>query len=116
FSRDWSSDVCSSDLEAGTGYFKTSIAGSDVRPEMGHIEVEISGSDAVQARPSWGGVYWQYFEDLDKITFSETPLKLQKQLFITRNSDRGPVLTALTDDNEVKVGDKLTVRIILTVD
>lgn len=102
--------------EAGTGYFKTSIAGSDVRPEMGHIEVEISGSDAVQARPSWGGVYWQYFEDLDKITFSETPLKLQKQLFITRNSDRGPVLTALTDDNEVKVGDKLTVRIILTVD
>src|SRR5690606_40996208 len=88
FSRDWSSDVCSSDLEAGTGYFKTSIAGSDVRPEMGHIEVEISGSDAVQARPSWGGVYWQYFEDLDKITFSETPLKLQKQLFITRSEER----------------------------
>ena len=31
---------------------------------------------------AWGGVYWQYFEDLDKITSAETPLSLNKKLFL----------------------------------
>ena len=29
---------------------------------------------------AWGALYWQYFEQLDKITFAETPLKLSKKL------------------------------------
>ena len=27
---------------------------------------------------AWGALYWQYFEDLDKITSAETPLNLRK--------------------------------------
>jgi uncharacterized protein YfaS (alpha-2-macroglobulin family) len=69
---------------------------------------------------SWGAVYWQYFEDLDKIIpnafGTETPLKLKKQLFIERNSDKGPVLEAIADGAELKVGDKVKVRIELKVD
>ena len=64
----------------------------------------------------WGSVYWQYFEDLDKITPAETPLKLNKQLFIERNTDKGPVLVALTDGATLQVGDKIKVRIELRVD
>ena len=33
---------------------------------------------------AWGGLYWQYFEDLDKITSAETPLKF-KQKTIPKN-------------------------------
>lgn len=65
---------------------------------------------------SWGSVYWQYFEDLDKITPAETPLKLNKKLFIEKNTDKGPVLVALADGAELKVGDKIKVRIELRVD
>lgn len=102
--------------EAGTGYFKSNIPGSEVTAEKGKIKVSVSGSEEVKNRPSWGGVYWQYFENLDKITFSETPLKLKKELFVETNTDRGPVLKQMADVNEVKVGDKLKVRILLSVD
>ncbi len=102
--------------ESGTGYIKTGIPGDKVSPAHGKIELSVSGSSGVNGRPSWGGVYWQYFEDLDKITFSETPLKLKKQLFVETNTDHGPVLRPLENGNEVKVGDKVKVRIELAVD
>ncbi|MEO6541682.1 MAG: alpha-2-macroglobulin, partial [Ferruginibacter sp.] len=103
--------------EAGTGYFKKRIEGDKVNPGMGNITVSIKSADS-KSPPSggWGAVYWQYFEDLDKITSAETPLKLVKKLFIEKNSDKGPVLVALADGARLKVGDKVKVRIELKVD
>jgi uncharacterized protein YfaS (alpha-2-macroglobulin family) len=107
--------------EAGTGYFKTIIEGDKVNPQMGNISVTIESSKASPpagggSLGSWGSVYWQYFEDLDKITTASTPLKLVKKLFIERNSDRGPELTPVNDGDALKVGDKIKVRIELRVD
>ena len=61
-------------------------------------------------------MYWQYFEDLDKITNAATPLNLSKKLFVEKNSDRGPVLTPVNEGDVLKVGDKIKVRIELRVD
>ncbi|NLD95364.1 MAG: hypothetical protein GX639_22160, partial [Fibrobacter sp.] len=97
--------------EAGTGYFRMSWHGSDIKPSMGKVTV-IKQKNTV----SWGGLYWQYFEQLDKITPHSTPLKLDKKLFIERNTDRGPVLDPVTASTTLKVGDKLKVRIELRVD
>jgi uncharacterized protein YfaS (alpha-2-macroglobulin family) len=106
--------------ETGTGYFKQRIEGNKVKPEMGNIKVTISPSPLTSSiyinTPTWGSVYWQYFEDLDKITFSETPLKLSKKLFIEKNTDRGPVLQPVNDGDEIHIGDKIKVRIELRVD
>ena len=104
--------------EAGTGYFKKTIPAEKVNPQMGNITVNISKStkEKNSLSTSWGAVYWQYFEDLDKITPSATPLKLVKKLFIQKNSDNGPVLVALEDGAQLKVGDKVKVRIELKVD
>jgi uncharacterized protein YfaS (alpha-2-macroglobulin family) len=104
--------------EAGTGYFKKRFESKDVKPEMGNISVAIQpfNNKTIQQSASWGSVYWQYFEDLDKITSAETPLKLVKKLFIEKNSDKGPVLVALADGAQLKVGDKIKVRIELKVD
>lgn len=103
--------------EAGTGYFKTKIDGSNVKPSMGDINVTVSPvKNSTGTSTSWGSVYWQYFEDLDKITPAATPLKLDKKLFIERNTDRGPELVAISDGATLKVGDKVKVRIELRVD
>lgn len=99
--------------EAGTGYFKRSIDGNFVKPSFGNINVTVSKSNG---QPSWGAAYWQYFENLDKITSAETPLKLQKKYFVERNTASGPVLTAVNEGDELKVGDKIKVRIELRVD
>lgn len=101
--------------EAGTGYFKKTVAGDKMKPEMGNVRVSVSGV-APSVSSSWGGVYWQYFEDLDKITTASTPLKLEKKLFVEKNSSRGPVLTPINEGDYIKVGDKIKVRIALRVD
>jgi hypothetical protein len=108
--------------EAGTGYFKRRIDGDKVNPEMGNINVTVSSpinvttNKPINNMPSWGSVYWQYFENLDKITFSETPLKLSKKLFIEKNSDKGPVLIPVNDGDQLHIGDKIKARIELRVD
>jgi uncharacterized protein YfaS (alpha-2-macroglobulin family) len=102
--------------EAGTGYFKKRYSGQEVKNDMGTIKVKVETPNNKNEGVSWGAVYWQYFEDLDKITAAATPLSLKKQLFIERNSDRGPVLTEIKEGNDLKVGDKVKVRIELRVD
>lgn len=106
--------------EAGTGYFKKIIQGEKVNPEMGNIKVSLTPNPSPggegNASPTWGSVYWQYFESLDKITPSSTPLKLEKKLFVETNTDRGPVLKPINEGDAIKVGDKVKVRIELRVD
>jgi hypothetical protein len=97
--------------EAGTGYFKTSWSPAEIKPEMGKITVT-KNTDGV----AWGAVYWQYFEQLDKITPAKTPLQLDKKLFIERQTDKGKVLDLINERNNPKVGERVIVRIELRVD
>ncbi|AUC17093.1 alpha-2-macroglobulin [Tenacibaculum sp. SZ-18] len=99
-----------SKLEAGTGYFKTSWSGSEITSDK--ASVTLTKKDKGIA---WGGLYWQYFEDLDKITSAKTPLQLSKKLFKKVNSDTGKQLIAINDTN-LEVGDLVTVRVELKVD
>ncbi|MGZ4037973.1 MAG: alpha-2-macroglobulin family protein, partial [Bacteroidia bacterium] len=57
-----------------------------------------------------------YFEQLDKITPHETPLKIKKQLFLQKNTAGGPVMEPITAGTKLKLGDKIKVRIELRVD
>jgi len=97
--------------EAGTGYFQLSWSGEEIIPEMGKVKVSKS-TDGL----AWGALYWQYFENMDKITVAATSLKLEKKLFLEKNTPSGPVLVALKDQCSLKTGDKLKVRIVLSTD
>lgn len=98
-------------VEAGTGYFKTSWSKTEIKPEMGNITVTKKDEGV-----AWGAMYWQYFEQLDKITTHETPLKLTKKLFVQRNTNAGPVIELIKEGTILKPGDKIKVRIELRVD
>ncbi|HMH24230.1 MAG TPA: alpha-2-macroglobulin family protein [Puia sp.] len=127
--------------EAGTGYFKKIFDGPFVTPSMGNISVtmssglsagataagasrivKVSGAKTgatVDGSPAWGAVYWQYFENLDKIVPPDpgtAPLKLNKKIFIEKNTDRGPVLEPVSENGVLHVGDKLRIRIELRSD
>lgn len=98
-------------VEAGTGYYKTSWNGNEITPKMGEVTIAKKGKGI-----AWGALYWQYFEDLDKITHAETPLKLSKKLFLKTNTDTGEEISEITDKTSLKVGDLVRVRIELKVD
>ena len=98
-------------VEAGTGYYKTSWSGTEITPKMAEVKLTKKGNGI-----AWGSLYWQYFEDLDNITSAETPLKLKKQLYLKTNTDTGEVITAITKNTKLKVGDLVRVRIELRSD
>jgi len=104
--------------EAGSGYFKNRISGDNITSLMGNISVSTSSPANTKqtSSPSWGAVYWQYFEDLDKITPSATPLSITKKLFIENNTDRGVVLQPVNDGDALKVGNKVKIRIEIRTD
>jgi len=120
--------------EAGTGYFKKVFDGPFVNPGMGNITVTMAtktkSEDAhsptgatiagtAGSLPAWGAVYWQYFENLDRISPTggvKAPLKLVKKIFISRNTDRGPVLDPVAENGVLHPGDKVIVRIELQSD
>ena len=98
--------------EPGTGYFKKVWNESDIKPEtMGTIKVEKKDVGV-----SYGAMYWQYFEQLDKITPHATPIKINKQLFLQKNTASGIVIEPITASTKLKLGDKIKVRIELRVD
>ena len=101
--------------EAGTGYFKTSWHGSEINPDMGRITITPAAGTA-QHLPAWGAAYWQYFEQLDKITSAATGIQINKRLYRKTHSPAGDVLTEITPESPVTVGDKITVRIEIRAD
>ena len=98
-------------VEAGTGYYKTAWNTTEIKPEMGDVKITKKGNGI-----AWGSLYWQYFEDLDKITSAETPLKLKKKLFLKTNTNTSEEITEITTKTNLKVGDLVRVRIELRSD
>lgn len=104
-----------SNTQQAEGYIKERIPGDKVKPSMGNITIQQSANTSTQqSSPSYGAVYWQYFEDLDKITPASSPLSLKKKLFVEIKSDKGKVLQPVNENDELKVGDKVVVRIELS--
>jgi hypothetical protein len=118
---------------AGTGYFKIRIAGQDIKPNMGNVSLTVqqspqenttvqqpSNNRSTTVQPSsWGALYYQYFDNLDNIKAAETPLKVSKQLFKERATDRGLVLDPIASaasGSTLAVGDKVVVRIEISTD
>lgn len=93
--------------EAGTGYFKVALSHDEITPKMATINV-VNKSLVT----GYGGLYWQYFEDLDNIkTDDKQPLSVKKGLYKKVNTPQGEQLIALKDDEVLKIGDLVTVRI-----
>lgn len=97
--------------ELGTGYFKESWNKSEITPEMGRVKIENSGN-----APAWGALYWQYYEDLDKITKTDASLDVEKLLFVEKTDASGTKLVPITENNPLKVGDKVVVRLTVRTD
>lgn len=96
--------------EAGSGYVKAAWTRREIRPEMGQVSIHNQSKSL-----AFGGLYFQYFEALDKVQRAEGPVQVDKALFREKNTPRGPVLEALTAETPLQVGDKVVVRLELRV-
>jgi hypothetical protein len=97
--------------QAGAGYLKTTWPAADIKPAQG--KVTLTKTDA---GPAWGALYWQYFEDIDKVTPAASPLSVERQLYRETRTATGPALEKITTATPLRVGDALVVRLVLRTD
>ncbi|MDQ3071703.1 MAG: MG2 domain-containing protein, partial [Bacteroidota bacterium] len=96
--------------EPGTGYYSYSWPAEEITPGMGKVKVQ-----KADAGIAWGALYFQYYEDIDKVASAGASLTVKRDLFITENSSKGPVLIPLTKQ-ALRVGDLVKVRLTITCD
>ncbi|WP_433833807.1 alpha-2-macroglobulin family protein [Flavobacterium anhuiense] len=95
--------------EAETGYIKLNWKAEEVKKEMASIKIQNKSKV-----PGFGGVYWQYFEDLDKIkNNSGSVLSVSKELYLKKSTVKGETLERITSKNPLKTGDLVTIRLII---
>ena len=96
--------------EAGTGFIKLNWKTDEITKQMATVSIK-NNSDV----PGFGGFYWQYFEDLDKIKSSqESPMKVEKELYLKATTSEGNQLQKITAEKPLKIGDLVTVRLIIS--
>ncbi|SET77500.1 alpha-2-macroglobulin family protein [Hymenobacter actinosclerus] len=97
--------------QAVTGYYKITWPATEIKPAQGRVTVR-----KPDAGVAWGALYWQYFEQLDKITPAATGLQLERRLYREQRTAAGPVLEPLRPASPLRVGDVLVVRLVLRAD
>lgn len=97
--------------DLGTGYFKETWHQSEINNNMGKVEIEYGSNE-----PAYGALYWQYFEDMDKITAHKGGLNVEKQLFKETVTPAGKGLKQITENNPLTVGEKVIVRLTIRTD
>ena len=100
--------------EAGSGYFKTAWNGDAIKKDMGNLTVTMpAGGNQV----AWGALYYQYFEQMDKVTqFANTPLQIARKLYLETNTNNETTLREINDTTALHCGDKIVVRLEIRCD
>lgn len=94
-----------------TGYVKSAVNSNKIDKNLATVTITKPGAGIVQ-----GGLFWQYYEDLDKIKSSETYISITKELYKKVKTVNGEELQKITENSPFKIGDKVTVRMILNTD
>ena len=94
-----------------TGYVKSTVKTDVLDKNLATVTVTKPSPGIVQ-----GGLFWQYYEDLDKIKSSENYISITKELYKKIKTVNGEELQKISSETPLKVGDKVTVRMILNTD
>lgn len=96
---------------SATGFVKETRRSDNLDKALGSVTITKSGAGIVQ-----GGLYWQYYEDLNQVKSSESYLSITKELYRKVKTTNGEELEKITLQTPLKIGDRVTVRMILNTD
>lgn len=93
-----------------SGYVKIDYQAEDITNDLATVKIK-NKSDL----PGFGGFYWQYFEDIENIEQQEDQLlQISKKLYLKKKTTEGEQLQEITSENTLKIGDLVTVRLIIS--
>lgn len=93
------------------GYYKRTWQPSEITSEMAQVQIDNTSPGIV-----WGGMYWQHLQKMDEIEASSAGLQVEKELFMKKFTEEGTVLHPITKETPLRVGDLVTVRLVIRSD
>lgn len=110
-------EVAADRIEAGTGFFETRRVGGEITADDAVIVFERKAGSPPSAGFAWGGVHWQYLDDIDHVEAAGTEqLAIEKRLFVRRVTKAGGTLEPIDATTPITVGDEIVVRLVVTSD
>ncbi len=97
--------------EAGTGYLQRVWKSETMTPALADITVRTDGT-----HPTFGAAYWQYLEVPDKVEATGSGLSVRRTLYHQPAVGDGKTAAPVTADNPVRLGERITVKIVITSD
>ena len=97
--------------EAGTGYVQRVWNPENMSPALADITVH---TDSVH--PTFGAAYWQYLEVPDQVEATGSGLTVRRTLYHQPAVGDGRTAEPVTADNPVRLGERITVKIVVTSD
>lgn len=104
-------DMAAVKAEAGTGYFRKEWPAAQIKPDMGTVQVTQNA-----AVPAWGALYWQYTEEMDKVSAAGKNFSIQRSMFKQVQGAAGANGEPITDKTALKPGDRVLIRLVFTTD
>jgi len=97
--------------EAGTGYVNLNWKHDRITKDMSTLSIENKSSV-----PGYGGFYLQYFEDLDKVKPAQAGLlDISRNVYRKVTTAKGIELEKPMSGSSFKIGDLLTIRLVIKV-
>ena len=91
-------------LQAGTGFFTASWQGQAITTGLGTLTVKNPNKSM-----AYGAAYWQYFQDLDKVTGQAANVSIKKELY----KQIGEKWLKITEDSLLHPGERVMVRLVV---
>ena len=97
------------EVTPGLGYFQTSWTKEEVRQNLAKVEISKS-TDA----PSYGSIYWKYFEDMNKVkASSNADIQIERTYKKIVAGSKGDEFVEV---KEYRVGDRIRVELVVSVE
>lgn len=101
----------SKDSDTENVYLQHTWKRDEIIPDLAEIKVK---TDSL--RPAYGACYWQYFEDMDKITAASTGLRIDRKVCHIQEDEKGRHIEEVTTEKPIHIGEKIMVRMVISTD
>ena len=93
------------DLQGSDDIFIQKYWDAEEMKNVDNLTIENNSDNMV-----WGGLFRQYFVSVDEVRKHESPLKVERELYVEHVNENGAYLVPI-EETDIKVGDKIVVNL-----
>ncbi|GAB2635478.1 hypothetical protein GCM10026987_37160 [Belliella aquatica] len=99
------------DAAISTGYLSNTWGKSEIKSELSEVKIQNDSKE-----PVFGGVYWQYLEEIENISNSGSHLNIEKSILLKSRQEGIEKFSTVNEQTQIEIGDLVKIRLEVRVD